>query len=178
MREESIPISQIRDLAGRVAALQKRAGQQKVVLPIDAALYIAQNVGSNASAWAGGALEGPLTGVLTHSSVTGIEITLKYTQQVLARFIAAEARKVDVDLPQKRLSLPLGTKEAKIRPQDPTAADRDFVLCLLGTRDERKSTRVRLELQVNMRESERDRLARRDGYERELERRARKRKPA
>ncbi len=173
MGEESVPIPQIRDLAGRVAALQKRAGQQKVVLPIDVALYIAQNVRSNASA-----LETALIGLLAQSSVTGTEITLKYTQQVLANFIATEARKLDVDPPQKRLSLPLGTKEARIRPQDPTAADRDFFICLLGTRGDRRTSRVRLELQVNMRESERERLARRDAYEREMERRAKKRKRA
>lgn len=97
---------------------------------------------------------------------------------VLANFIATEARKLDVDPPQKRLSLPLGTKEARIRPQDPTAADRDFFICLLGTRGDRRTSRVRLELQVNMRESERERLARRDAYEREMERRAKKRKRA
>jgi len=57
-----------------------------------------------------------------------------------------------------------------------TAADRRFVFCLLKTRDERKTSRVRHELEVNMRESEREQLARRDAYERALERRAKKRK--
>jgi hypothetical protein len=69
-----------------------------------------------------------------------------------------------------------GAKEAKIRRQDPAAADRHFVFCLLKTRDGRKTSRVRHELEVNMRESERQRLARRDAYERDLERRARKNK--
>jgi len=171
VREESVPNLQIRDLAIRVAALQKRAEQEKVILPTDVALYIAQNVRSNASA-----LEGALVRLVAHSSLTGTEITLKYTQQVLANFIAAEARKVTVDPLQKLLSQPFGAKVAKIRRQEPTAADCHFVFCLLGIRDRRKTSRVRHELQVNMRESERERLARRDAYEREVERRAKKRK--
>ena len=56
------------------------------------------------------------------------------------------------------------------------AADRSFVFCLLKTREGRKISRVRQELEVNMREREREQLARRDAYERELERRAKKRK--
>jgi hypothetical protein len=59
---------------------------------------------------------------------------------------------------------------------NPTAADRRFVFCLLKTREERKTSRVRHELEVNMRESEREQLARRDAYERALERRAKRRK--
>ena len=52
-------------------------------------------------------------------------------------------------------------REAKIKRQGPTAADRHFVCCVL---------------EVNMRESERERLARWDAYERGLERRAKTRK--
>jgi chromosomal replication initiator protein len=84
VREQSVPIPLICNLAIKVAALQKRAKQQKVILPADVALYIAQNVRSNASA-----LEGALVRLMAHSSVTGTEITLKYTQQVLANFIKA-----------------------------------------------------------------------------------------
>ncbi len=172
MREESVPILILTpDLATRVGILRKKAEQIKVKLPKEVALYIAQNVRSNASA-----LEGALVRLMAHSSVTGTEITLKYTQQVLANLIAAEARKVTVDPLQKLLSQPFGTKVAKSKCQDPAAEDRHFVFCLMETRDGRKTSRVRHELQVNMRESERERLARRDAYERELERRAKKRK--
>ena len=173
MREENVPIPMIRDLAIKVTALQKRAKQLKLILPSDVALYIAQNVRSNASA-----LEGALARFMAHSSVTGTEITLKYTQRLVANFIAAEARKLAVDPLQQLLSPPLSTKEAKIRPQDTAGEDHHFVFCLQGTRDERKISRVRHILQVNMRESERERLALRDAYERELERRAKKRKRA
>jgi hypothetical protein len=89
---------------------------------------------------------------------------------------AEKARNVTVDPLQKILPGQRATKEAEIRRHDPTAADRPFVFCLLKTRDERKTNRVRHEFEVNMRESEREQLARRDAYERELERRAKKRK--
>jgi len=55
-------------------------------------------------------------------------------------------------------------------------ADRSFVFCLLKTREGRAISRVRQEFEVNMRECEREQLARRDAYERELERRAKKQK--
>jgi hypothetical protein len=89
---------------------------------------------------------------------------------------AGKAHSVSGDPPQKMPPGQRGTREAKISRQDPTAADRPFVFCLLKTRDERKTSRVRHELEVNMRESEREQLARRDACERELERRAEKRK--
>ena len=55
-------------------------------------------------------------------------------------------------------------------------ADRPFVSCLLKRGEERKIIRVRQELRVNMREREREQLASLDAYERELERRSKKRK--
>ncbi|MGA7424386.1 MAG: DnaA/Hda family protein [Candidatus Sulfotelmatobacter sp.] len=172
MREESVfNLILTPDLEARVAVLRKKAEQVKLVLPTDVALYIAQNVRSSASA-----LEGALVRLMAHSSVTGTEITLKYTQQVLANFIAAEASRAALDPLQKLLSQPIGPKSAQFKRPHPTEEDEHFVFCLLGIRDERKTSRARRELQVNMRESERERLARRDVYERELERRAKKRK--
>ena len=56
---------------------------------------------------------------------------------------------------QEKVRLP--TDVALHIPQNvrsnPTAGDRRFVFCLLKTRDERKTSRVRHELEVNMRES-------------------------
>jgi hypothetical protein len=158
------------DLETKVAILRKRAEQEKVMLPADVMLYIAQNVRSNARA-----LDLALIRLIAHSSLTGTAITLTYTQRVLKNFIDAQAHKATVDPLQKLLSQQFGTKEAKIK-RDLTEADSDVVFCLLKTQDGRKTSRVRHELEVNMRESERVRLARRDVYERELECRAKKRK--
>lgn len=173
MREEVVAsLIPTFDFPTRLAILRKKAKQINVTLPTDAALYIAKNVRSNAIA-----LETALVRLTTHSWATGTEITLTYTQQVLDSFIAAEARKVTVDTLRELLPPQFGTKEAEIGSPGPIVEDRHFFLCLLKTGG-RKTSRVRQELEVNMRESERERLARRDAYERELECRAKKRKQA
>jgi hypothetical protein len=169
------------DLEARIAVLRKTAAKIKLTLPSDVTLFLAQNVRPE-----GSALEGALVRLMVHSSVTGTEITLKYTQQVLANFIAAEARKLIADPFHKLPSLGFGTKgfgkkgfrtkESTMKRQEPAAAVCDFEFCLVKIRHERRTIQVRHELEVNMRESERERLARRDVYERELERRIKKRR--
>jgi hypothetical protein len=172
MWDESLPdLIPTPDLEAIVANLRKRAEQLEVTLPTDVALYIAQNVRSNEHA-----LELALIRLIAHSSVTGTAITLTCTQRVLKNFIDAQARKAAVNSLPDQLSQRFGRKEAKIKLQDSIAADKASVLCLLEGRDGRKTRRVRNELEVNMRESERQRLARRDTYERALERLSKKQK--
>ena len=158
------------DLETKVAILRKRAEQEKVKLPEDVALYIAQNVRSDASA-----LEGALFRLIAHSSLISTDITLNYAKLVLKNFID-QPRKATVDPFQKMSLGQRGTKEANITRPAPTTADPSFVFCLLKTRERGKISRVRHELEVNIREREREQLARRDAYERELEIRAKKRK--
>ncbi|MFZ0300967.1 MAG: DnaA/Hda family protein [Candidatus Sulfotelmatobacter sp.] len=167
------------DLDARVAILRKAAAKIELTLPADVTLYIAQNVRSNNRA-----LEEAVLRLMAYSLVTNTQITLQYTQHVLRTFIAAEARKQVVEPIDPLRKLPslgsrtrgCGTKEAMAKGPDPAEADRRFVFWLVKTRDGRKISRVRHELEVNMRESERERLARRDVYERELERRIKKRR--
>jgi hypothetical protein len=171
VREESVPNPiQASELQRMVAVLQKRAGQAKVNLPEDAALYLAQNIRSSTRA-----LEGALLRLIAHASMTGTAITLAYTRQVLNHFIDAQAHNVFVDSSPKVPHEQSGTIEANIRRQHRVASDHDFVFCL-QIRDGRNNRRVRHELEVNMRESERERLARWDAYELGLERRAKTRK--
>lgn len=170
MRDESVPNRiQGRELEAIVANLQEMAEQADVKLPTDVALFIAQNFQSNSSA-----LRRALIRVVAYSVMTGTEISLAYTQRVLRDSIGKQPGGAAVDLLQGLPSQPFGTKKSENTRQDPIAAGRDFVLCLLKTREGRKLTRVRLE--VNMRETERERLARRDAYERDLERCAKRRK--
>ncbi|MGC1638872.1 MAG: chromosomal replication initiator protein DnaA, partial [Candidatus Acidiferrales bacterium] len=61
------------DLETKVAILQKKAEQEKVTLPTDVALYVAQNIRSNVRE-----LEGALIRLVAHSSLIGAEITLPY----------------------------------------------------------------------------------------------------
>ena len=167
MGEESVPNPiQAPELERMVAVLRKRAEQAKVTLLKDVAFYLAQNIRSSTRA-----LEGALLRLIAHSSLTGTKITLPYTQQVLKNFIDTQAGTVTINPLQRLPSQQFDTKEAQIRRQDPTAANLGFVFCLLKIRDGGN-----IEFEVNMRESERERLARRDAYERESERRAKKRK--
>jgi hypothetical protein len=174
---ESVPnLIQNLDLQGRLAILQKIAEQQKVTLPKDVARYIAQNVTSSTRALAGAVIR-----LVTHSSLTGAEITLAYAQRVLKHFDPPE-RNLTVDPFQKMRIGQCDTSETKNRPHV-TGTDCSTVLSMLRARYERKTSRVRHELEVNilevkMRECERDLLARLDGYERWLERCAKKRKQA
>jgi|HubBroStandDraft_4_1064222.scaffolds.fasta_scaffold217226_2 hypothetical protein len=170
---DEIPPSLIpaRYLETLVARLQKEADRVDVKLPTDAALYIARNVRLNSRA-----MERALTRLKTYSSLAGTEISLAFTQRVLKSFIDEEGREVALDSLPELTSQPFGTKRAKVRFHSPVAADKDFGLCLLEGRRGRKTSRVRLESEVSMRESERERLARLDGYERNLERHAKKRK--
>lgn len=176
MPEEGIPIpiqtSYLETLETMAATLRKKAAELEVNLPKDVAFYLAQNVRSNACA-----LELALIRLAVHSSMAGTEITLAWTQKLLQNFIDTRSRKVVVDLLQNPPSQPVGTKEAKGKRQDPTAANRDFVFCLMRAR-EGKTSRAKRESEVNMRESERERLARRDAYERAMERRAKRRNQA
>jgi hypothetical protein len=162
---------QIPDLEARVAFVQEKAEQKKATLPRDVALYLAQNIRSNASA-----LEGALAVVIAHSSLIGTDITLNYAKHLLKNFIDSHARKATVD-PFQKMFLGQGTaKETNRTRQAPAAADRSSIFCLLETLERRKIRRVREVLEVNMREREREQLAGRDAYERELERRAKKRR--
>jgi chromosomal replication initiation ATPase DnaA len=171
--EEEIVASLIQSLGleARFALLRQRAEQAKVTLPKDVALYIAQNVRSNAHA-----LENALNRLTAYSSVAGTQITLAFTQRVLKSFIDAQKRTVIVDsfknLPRQRF----GMRVSEIGFQEQVAADPQVAFSLLKTGEGRKNSRVRHQLEVNMRESERERLARRDVYERELEVRAKKRR--
>jgi Bacterial dnaA protein len=184
--EASLPVPiQPPYLERMVAVLRKRAEQAEVTLPKDVAFYLAQNIRSSTKA-----LEGALLSLIAHASTTGTAITLASTRQVLKHFIDAEAHKVLVaqahnllvdSFPKMRprpVCLPSeqsGTIEANIRPQDRVGSDQDFGFWL-QTRNGRNNRRVRHELEVNLRESERERLSRWDAYERGLERRAKTRK--
>ncbi len=172
MEEQSIPNPfQAPELERMAAVLRKRAGQAKVTLPKDVASYLAQNIRSSTRA-----LEGALLHLIAHASMTGTAITLTYTRQVLKHLIEAQSEELLVDSFKKTLSEQSGTIEANIRRQDRVASDHDAFW--LQTRDGRNNRRVRHALEVNMRESERDRLARWDAYERAVERRAKTRKQA
>jgi chromosomal replication initiator protein len=105
------------DLETKVAILQKKAEQEKVTLPTDVALYVAQNIRSNVRE-----LEGALIRLVAHSSLIGAEITLPYAQQVLKNFIDSQARKVTIESIQKMVAEQFGLRLVEIKAKDNSRA--------------------------------------------------------
>src|ERR1700730_10788839 len=105
------------DLETKVAILQKKAEQEKVTLPTDVALYVAQNIRSNVRE-----LEGALIRLVAHSSLIGAEITLSYAQQVLKNFIDSQARKVSIESIQKMVAEQFGLRLVEIKAKDNSRA--------------------------------------------------------
>ena len=105
------------DLETKVAILQKKAEQEKVTLPTDVALYVAQNIRSNVRE-----LEGALIRLVAHSSLIGAEITLPYAQQVLKNFIDSQARKVTIESIQKMVAEQFGLRLMEIKAKDNSRA--------------------------------------------------------
>src|SRR5436305_2430697 len=105
------------DLETKVAILQKKAEQEKVTLPTDVALYVAQNIRSNVRE-----LEGALIRLVAHSSLIGAEITLPYAQQVLKNFIDSQARKVTIESIQKAAAEQFGLRLVEIKAKNNSRA--------------------------------------------------------
>jgi chromosomal replication initiator protein len=105
------------DLETKVAILQKKAEQEKVILPSDVAQYVAQNIRSNVRE-----LEGALIRLVAHSSLIGAEITLPYAQQVLKNFIDSQARKVTIESIQKMVAEQFGLRLIEIKAKDNSRA--------------------------------------------------------
>jgi chromosomal replication initiation ATPase DnaA len=168
MRNDIATLLRSFDFESVVATLNKSAGRANVSIPPDVELYLSRNVGSNARD-----LRAALMSLVTYSCMTGTEITLARAQQVLKKMIDAKARKSTFD-PIQSVYQQYLAKQTEAKSEHRVAEGRGFALCL-KTRDGKKASGVRLELEVNMRESERKQLAGRDAYERDLERRARKR---
>ena len=101
------------DLETKVAILQKKADQERVTLPMDVALFIANNIRSNVRE-----LEGALIRLVAHSSLIGAEITLPYTQQVLKNFIDSQARKVTIESIQKAVAEQFGLRLVEIKAKN------------------------------------------------------------
>jgi chromosomal replication initiator protein len=101
------------DLETKVAILQKKSEQERVTLPTDVAIFIAQNIRSNVRE-----LEGALIRLVAHSSLIGAEITLTYTQQVLKNFIDSQARKVTIESIQKAVAEQFGLRLVEIKAKN------------------------------------------------------------
>src|SRR6266849_6319448 len=100
------------DLETKIAILQKKAENERVMIPDDVAEYIARAIKSNVRE-----LEGALTRLIAYASLTGATISLGTAQQVLRNIIASQEKRVTIDLIQKRVGEHFGlrTQELKMR---------------------------------------------------------------
>jgi chromosomal replication initiator protein len=84
------------DLETKVAILKKKAETEAVPLPDNVAMYIASKIKSNIRE-----LEGSLIRLIAFASLTGQEITLTLTQEVLRNVLDHEEKAVTIDVIQK-----------------------------------------------------------------------------
>ncbi len=87
------------DLETRIAIIQKKAAADRLRLPSDVGLYIAQNVSTNVRE-----LEGCLTRLAALASLNNSEITLEFARQALHDLIRKQEQKPDVEAIQRTVS--------------------------------------------------------------------------
>ncbi len=101
------------DLETKIAILQKKAENERVPLPPDVAHFIASNIRSNVRE-----LEGALIRLIAYASLTGVEINLVTTQQVLKNFIDQQSRKVTIEAIQKSVAEQFGLRLPEIKAKN------------------------------------------------------------
>src|SRR3954452_13097056 len=84
------------DLETKVAILKKKAETEAVPLPDNVAMYIAGKIKSNIRE-----LEGSLIRLIAYASLTGQEITLALTQEVLKNVLDHDVKAVTIEIIQK-----------------------------------------------------------------------------
>jgi chromosomal replication initiator protein len=87
------------DLETRIAIIQKKAALERLRLPSDVFLYIAQNVSTNVRE-----LEGCLTRLAALASLNNCEITLEFARKALHDLIRRQEQKPDVESIQRTVS--------------------------------------------------------------------------
>ena len=87
------------DLETKVAILKKKAEAEGIPLPDNVAIYIAGKIKSNIRE-----LEGSLIRLIAYASLTGREISLALTQDVLRNVLQHDDRAVTIEIIQKYVS--------------------------------------------------------------------------
>jgi chromosomal replication initiator protein len=105
------------DLETKIAILQKKADNDRFVLPDEVAEYIARAIKSNVRE-----LEGALTRLMAYASLTGVTVSLSTAQQVLRNIIASQEKRVTIDLIQKRVSEHFNLREQDLKVRSNTRA--------------------------------------------------------
>jgi len=87
------------DLETRVAILRKKAEGHRALVPDDVTVFIAERVRSNIRE-----LEGALIRVLAYSELVGQGVTVALVQEVLKDMVLEEARRVSIEVIQRRVA--------------------------------------------------------------------------
>jgi chromosomal replication initiator protein len=101
------------DLETKVAILKRRSEAEAVPLPDDVALYIAGRIKSNIRE-----LEGSLTRLIAYASLTGREISLDLTQEILKDVIDTDEKHVTIESIQKFVADYYGLKVAELKSRN------------------------------------------------------------
>jgi chromosomal replication initiator protein len=105
------------DLETKIAILQKKAENERVIIPDDVAEYIARAIKSNVRE-----LEGALTRLIAYASLTGSILNLITAQQVLRNIIATQEKRITIDLIQKKVGEQFGLREQDLKVRSNTKA--------------------------------------------------------
>jgi chromosomal replication initiator protein len=98
------------DLETKIAILQRKAEIERVQIPDDVAEFVAHSIKSNVRE-----LEGALTRLIAYASLTGVAISVPTAQQVLRNIVAAQEKKVTIELIQRRVGEQFGLREQDLK---------------------------------------------------------------
>jgi chromosomal replication initiator protein len=98
------------DLETKVAILRKKAESEKLALPDNVALFIANKIKSNIRE-----LEGSLVRLTALSSLRGEQISVALAQEALKNLIEEEERAITIELIQKVVAEHFGLKVAELK---------------------------------------------------------------
>jgi len=101
------------DIETKIAILKRKAEAEAVPLPDNVAMYIAGRIKSNIRE-----LEGSLIRLIAYASLTGREISLELTQEVLRNTIEADAKAITIETIQKFVSDYYQLKVAELKSRN------------------------------------------------------------
>ncbi len=105
------------DLETRIAILKKKLEKEVINIPDDVVFFIASKIKSNIRE-----LEGALIRVIAYASLVGGEITLQLTREVLRETLDEEAKKITIDLIQRRVAEYFDIRMSDMRAKKRTRA--------------------------------------------------------
>ena len=108
------------DLETKVAILKRKAEAEAVPLPDNVAIYIAGRIKSNIRE-----LEGSLIRLIAYASLTGREISLELTQEVLKNVLDQDEKAVTIEMIQKFVSDYYQLKIVRAEVAEQLEIDRD-----------------------------------------------------